>query len=548
MILLRKKILLITLCLFTLLTMVAQSLESRLDLLLSEKYVAEQPGATALVAKDRKVIYRKAFGMANLELNVKMVPENVFEIGSITKQFTAVAILMLMEQGKLSLDDEITRYLADYPTHGHKITIHHLLTHTSGIRSYTDMANFRKEARTDMTPLELIDVFKNEPMDFNPGTTWHYNNSGYILLGYIIEEVSGKSYASFVQENIFDTLGMTHSYYGNKSDLIPNRASGYQPNEDGFQNADYLSMTLPYAAGSLMSTVDDLLIWSQAIHNNTLISAASKAKAFTNYKLNNGDPTNYGYGWQPNEISDIPSIEHGGGIFGYTTMGVYIPSENVYVAVLTNSSGNSPTDVALKMAAEVIGKPMVDPVPVEVSLTDLQKWVGTYAYEDGVLRFITEKEGSLFSQREGSTVLKLIPTSKNTFSFEESSTKYIFSEENGKKAVIMKDRISIDKGVESDKLPASEKKSISLDNATLKQYIGRFELQSDFILEVTVEENQIYLQATGQPQFELFAEKLDTFFLKVVPATIDFNRNENGLITSLTLHQGGQEMQAKKLN
>jgi CubicO group peptidase (beta-lactamase class C family) len=526
---------------------VAQNFEKQIDEMLEAQYKPDIPGATALIAKDGKVIYRKAFGLANLELNVPMKPESVFEIGSITKQFTAVSILMLIEQNKLSLDDEITAFIPDYPTNGKSITVHHLLNHTSGIKSYTDMAIFRESARTDMTPTELIDVFKNEPMDFDPGEEWQYNNSGYILLGYIIEKVSGDSYADFIQENIFDKLGMQHSYYGSQSAVIPNRASGYQPSENGYKNADYLSLTLPYAAGSIMSTVDDLLIWNQAIHNNTLISKESKEMAFTNHPLNNGKATNYGYGWQPNELNGTPSIEHGGGIFGYNTMGVYVPSENVYVAVFTNANGNSPTALAVKMAALAIGKPYNQIKQISLSSAQMEKWVGTYEFDDEVLRFISLKNGNLYSQREGSETFKLIASSESTFGFEDTTNTYIFSEEDGKKVALFKDRISESKGVESAKKPTSERASITLDAETLKQYIGSYELQPGFVIELSTEGDQIFAVATGQPQFEMFAEKVDRFFLKVVPATMDFNKDENGVIESLTLHQGGRDMVGKKI-
>ena len=526
---------------------VAQNFEKQIDEMLEAQYKPDIPGATALIAKDGKVIYRKAFGLANLELNVPMKPENVFEIGSITKQFTAVSILMLIEQNKLSLDDEITAFITDYPTNGKSITVHHLLNHTSGIKSYTDMASFRELARTDMTPTELIDVFKNEPMDFDPGEDWHYNNSGYILLGYIIEKVSGDSYADFIQKNIFDQLGMKHSYYGSKSKLIPNRAAGYQPTETGYKIADYLSMSLPYAAGSIMSTIDDLLLWNQAVHTNALISKESKKLAFKNYPLNNGKLTNYGFGWQPNELNGTPSIEHGGGIFGYNTMGVYVPSENVYVAVFTNANGNSPTALAVKMAALAIGKPYNQTTSIRLSPAQLEKWVGTYEFDDGALRFITLKDGNLYSQREGSEVFKLIASSDSTFSFEDTTNTYIFSEEDGKKVALFKDRIDESKGVESAKKPNSEKASITLDAATLQQYIGSYELQPGFVIEVSTKGNQIFAVATGQPQFEMFAEKVDRFFLKVVPASMDFNKDENGVIESLTLHQGGRDMVGKKI-
>ncbi|MBG7631507.1 MAG: beta-lactamase family protein, partial [Bacteroidetes bacterium] len=181
-------------------TSYAQNLESKIDSLLQEKYHPNTPGATFLISRNGNIIYKKAFGLANLELNVPMEADNVFEIGSMTKQFTAISILMLMEKGKLNLDDEITKFIPDYPTNEHKITIHHLLTHTSGIKSYTSMKKLNKISKQDLTPLELIDFFKNEPIDFVPGEKFKYNNSGYVILGYIIEKVTGQPYANFVEE------------------------------------------------------------------------------------------------------------------------------------------------------------------------------------------------------------------------------------------------------------------------------------------------------------------------------------------------------------
>lgn len=324
----------------------AQDLAKELDPVFENQYPANGPGAAVLVAKNGKTLYRKAFGKANLELDVPMKPENVMELGSITKQFTAVSILKLMEEGKLSLEDPLSRFIPDYPR-GEEIKIHHLLNHTSGIKSYTDMPSFRLQARTDITPKELIAVFQDHPMDFDPGERYMYNNSAYILLGYIIEEISGMTYADYIQKNIFTPLGMRNSYYGSKSSVIPNRASGYQPVENGYKNADYLSMTIPYAAGSLMSNVDDMLLWNQAVHNNKIISEKSKQLAFQNYKRNDGKPIYYGYGWAVNEISGTPTIEHGGGIFGYTTAGIYAPNENIYVIVLTNTNGKDPEVPAL---------------------------------------------------------------------------------------------------------------------------------------------------------------------------------------------------------
>ncbi|MEO8360919.1 MAG: serine hydrolase domain-containing protein, partial [Vicinamibacteria bacterium] len=216
-------------------------------------YPADKPGATVIVVKDGKTVFRQAYGMADLELGVPMKPEMVLRLGSITKQFTATAILMLAEEGKLSLQDPIEKYLPGYPTHDKVITIEHLLTHTSGIQSYTAIPGWMtSRIIVPMKPLELIDGFKNAPMTFDPGEKYLYNNSGFILLGAIIEKVSGMPYAEFVEGRIFKPLGMTSSYYGDTERIIKNRVPGYTDDDQVVKNMAYLSMTQPYSAGSLL--------------------------------------------------------------------------------------------------------------------------------------------------------------------------------------------------------------------------------------------------------------------------------------------------------
>ncbi|NJB72791.1 CubicO group peptidase (beta-lactamase class C family) [Saonia flava] len=333
----------------------SQFLESKIDSLLESKYRSTAPGAAFLVAKNGIPIYRKAFGKANLELNVPMRPENVFEIGSMTKQFTAIAILVLVEKGMLDLDDEILKFIPDYPSHGKKITIHHLLTHTSGIKNFTNMKALRDISKKDLTPLELIDFFKNEPMDFNPGEKFKYTNSGYFILGYIIESVSGITYKDYIEKNIFQKIGMESSLYASHSKVIKNRASGYHYRDD-YINKMYISLTLPYASGSIMSTVDDLLKWQEALNQNVLVSQNTINKAYTNYTLNDGEYIDYGYGWHLKKINGVLSMEHGGSIFGFKSMGVYIPSEDVYVIGLSNCDCNSPTKITKEIAALVINE------------------------------------------------------------------------------------------------------------------------------------------------------------------------------------------------
>lgn len=328
----------------------AQSLETKMDQLIASKFKPETPGAVFLAVKKGKVVYRKAFGMANLEMGVQMQPEFVFEIGSMTKQFTAVAVLMLAEQGKLKLDDEITKFIPDYPTNGNTITLHHLLTHTSGIKDFTSMKAIKDIARRDLSPKELVDFFKNEPADFKPGEQYKYCNSGYVLLGYIIEIVSGQTYEAFVTQHIFKKTGMGNTYYASHDKIIKNRVSGYRDRE-GYVNANYISFSIPYASGSILSTVDDLLKWQYAINANTLLNATSTEKAFVNYTLNNGTSIDYGYGWHLEKVKDKIVREHGGSIFGFKSMGVYEPEEQIYVVGLSNCECNSPTSITKDIAS-----------------------------------------------------------------------------------------------------------------------------------------------------------------------------------------------------
>jgi CubicO group peptidase (beta-lactamase class C family) len=253
------------------------------------------------------------------------------------------------------------------------------------------MPSFMEFARTDMTPTVLIDNFKNEQMEFDPGTQFNYNNSGYIVLGHIIEVVSGQSYEDFIQTNIFDKVGMKNSYYGSMTRLIPNRARGYSKTETGYRNADYLSLTLPYAAGSIMSTTADLLKWQNAISANTLIKKSSLEKATNGSTLDSGEEITYGYGWYTGNINGSASVEHDGGIFGYSSSGIFLPEENVYVIGLSNCDCGNVGALVSNVAAMAIRKPFPKKKDaIDLSESQLSKWVGAYEYE-GATRHVTLK-------------------------------------------------------------------------------------------------------------------------------------------------------------
>lgn len=517
------------------------------DKMLLEQFKPDETGCAALVAKDGQVIYTRAFGMANLELNVPMQPDMVFRIGSITKQFTAVAILQLMEQGKLSLQDDITKFIPDYPTQAYTITIEHLLTHTSGIKSYTNLPGYIENVRTDMKPDELINTFKNQPMEFAPGTKWNYNNSGYFLLGYIIEKVTGKSYPDYIQENFFTPLGMTSTCYGSDTKIIKNRAYGYQQGGDGVANSDYCSMTQPYSAGSIMSTVGDLFKWHQALYAGKLVKKETLEKAVTEYRLSNGKGSGYGYGWFLSQLQGSPTVEHGGGIFGYLTSSVYLPKEDVYVALFSNSTAKAPEFTALKMAAMAIGKPLVT-TGITLDEATLDQYAGVYVNDAGREVTVTRDGNQLSATLTGAGTRKMFPVEKDKFLVDDAFMYATFSRDAAGKIVsfVSDDRGRLDEWKLTDK-KIEEKKAITLSEATLDRYTGEFELQPGFTITFTREGNRLMTQATGQGKFEVFAESETKFFLKVVEAQVEFVADPDGKFNRMILYQGGQKVEGKRI-
>ncbi len=240
-------------------------LEQEISAFLSELYPSDEPGISTILAKGDDVLYRQGHGIANLEHNISISPDMVFRLGSLTKQMTTASIMMLAEEGLLQVDDPITQYFPDYPTHGYTITLRHLMTHTSGIIDFLAIEEFPNIVKEDITAMDVIDFFKNAPMNFAPGEAYSYSNSGYVMLGAIIEQLSGQSYEDFIQERIFTPLGMDNTYHGDFERIIPNRVTGYEMGADGYINSPYLSMSIPGAAGAIISTVDDMLAWNRAL-------------------------------------------------------------------------------------------------------------------------------------------------------------------------------------------------------------------------------------------------------------------------------------------
>lgn len=365
----KKPIKLLAICLLAILfsfTMSAQDKTKQIEDLLNKYNQYGQFNGAALVAENGKVILKKGFGSANMEWNISNQSDTKFRLGSISKQFTAFLIVKLAEEGKIKLDVPITTYLPDYPKEtGDKITIHHLLTHTSGIPNYTSLPDFFKDkSRNPYTPEEFVKTFSNLPLEFTPGERFNYSNSGYFLLGYIIEKISGKSYEQYLQETILTPLKMVNSGYDHSDVILKNRAAGYEKRGKKITNSTYIDMSIPYAAGSLYSTVEDLYLWDQALYTNKLLSPKFMESLFNPYiKTGRGS---YGYGWFIEEADNgaagkVKVIEHGGGINGFNTIIYRIPGDKNLIVLLNNTGGTVLNQITESIRAILYNQPFTAP-------------------------------------------------------------------------------------------------------------------------------------------------------------------------------------------
>ena len=495
---------------------------------------------SVLVAQGDKIIFEKSYGDANLEWNIPDDSLTKFRIGSMTKQFTAASILLLEERGKLSTDDYVKKYMPDAPAAWEKITIYNLLTHTSGIPSFTSFPDYRTTEATPTTPRGLVDRFRDKPLEFQPGEKWNYSNSGYVLLGYLLEKISGQSYTDFVMKNIFIPLGMKDSGYDSNSAVIPHRASGYSPSQNGPVNSGYIDMTIPFSAGALYSTTHDLLLWEQALYGGKVLSAASLKKMTTPYK------ENYGCGLMITTAKGHLRYEHGGGIEGFNTDMAYYPDDKLTVIVLANLNGQAPGDIAGKLAAVVHGEKVVmqsERKEIKVPHDVLAKYVGSYELAPGIFITMSLDGNQLFTQLTGQPKFEVFAETEKDFFLKVVDAQLTFDmDDQGKVTGLVLHQNGRDqtaKRSEKGPPPPKEHTEVAIDPKILDNYLGSYELAPNFILTVTREGDHLFTQATGQGKVEVFPESDHDFFLKVTDAQITFETDSQGKATALVLHQGG---------
>lgn len=518
----------------------AQAPVDRMDQIVRSYSDSHQFMGSVLVAQGDKVVFEKSYGNANLEWNIPDDSSTKFRLGSMTKQFTAASILLLEERGKLSTNDYVKKYIPDPPVAWDKITIYNLLTHTSGIPSFTSFPDYRSTEATPTTPKALVDRFRDKPLEFQPGEKWNYSNSGYVLLGYLLEKISGQTYADFVTENIFRPLGMKDSGYDSNSAVIPHRATGYTPSPGGPVNSGYIDMTIPFSAGALYSTTRDLLIWEQALYGGKVLSAATLKKMTTPYK------ENYGCGLMITTTKGHLEYEHGGGIEGFNTEMAYYPDDKLSVIVLANLNGGAPGDIAGKLAAVAHGDKVVlqlERKEIKVPHEILAKYVGYYELAPGIFITMSLDGDRFFTQLTGQPKFEVFAETEKDFFLKVVDAQLTFDlDGQGKVTDLVLHQNGRDQTAKRSKTgppPSKEHKEVAIDPKILDNYVGSYELAPNFILTVTREGDHLFTQATGQEKVEVFPESDHDFFLKVIDAQITFETDSLGKATGLVLHQSG---------
>ena len=550
----------------------SQDKAAKIDEMMKAYFEFGQFHGSALVAENGKVIYKKGFGQANYEWDIPIEPNTKFRLGSITKQFTATLILQLREQGKIDLQGKLSDYLPYYRKDvGDKVTIHQLLNHTSGIPSYTGLPGFFEDVSRNPYGVEdFVKKYCSGELEFEPGSKYSYNNSGYFLLGAIIEQITGKKYEEVLQEKIFDPLGMKDSGYDHHATILKNRATGYNKTPDGYANSEYLDMSIPYAAGSLYSTVEDLYKWDRGLDTEKVLKNESKELMFK------PGMSNYGYGFVIEEMeigktgTKVKTIGHGGGINGFNTLITRLPESDSLVVLLGNVVAIQKLGDITKGAIDILnGQPYAKPkYSIAETLLKTYEKDGAAAAVAQYRELKKSKRDSYdFAESELNTLgYRLLSTGKtndaieifklNVEMFPESSNPYDSLGEAylaaGNKDLALRNyrkSVELDPNNENGKaaIKRIETGEPTVGEDVLKSYIGEYQIAPNFILTVTVENGKLMTQATGQQKVEVTPESEDVFVLRAAGAKLTFKKDASGKVTGLVLNQGGRDIEAPKI-
>lgn len=524
--------------------------KAKADQLLANAYTANGPGAAVIVTENGKTIYTAGRGMADIATGRAIKPGDTFRLGSITKQFAAATLLKLVEEGKLSLDDPLSKFIPDYPASGASVTVRQLLNHTSGIADYTAIPGWMVEANTAKayTTPELVDVFKDKPAAFKPGEHWAYDNSGYILVGAIIEKVTGKPWAEAVGEAITAPLHLTSIRSGVSEASIPTMVKGYTDKDSKPVPAMIIHMSVPGAAGALVGDVEDLATWAYALHNGKIVNAATYQAMITPTKTSDGKTAPYGFGLEVEDVRGNKAIGHNGGIFGFSTDSIYLPKQKLFVAVFANSDSpkTQPGTLAQRLAAVAIGDPFPTLTKAAVDMKAVAPLLGVYKFDDTERTFFA-RGGKLFTKRTGGGDNEAFAAGGNRYFYGPDDLTYfeVSGAKGGQIAFHPNGSPQAAIGVRSGPVPI-ETPAIGVPPATLDLYAGDYtSIAGTFVIKHDGEGLTVKLAA--QPTLAMKAISGNEFEIVGVPAKIRFNVKD-GKAGSITLFQGGQELEGVRSN
>ena len=517
---------------------------------LREVTKGESPGVAVLVARDGKIVFQGGFGFADLEKKTPVTPETKFRIGSITKQFTAAAILRLAEDKKLAITDPLSKFFPDFPRGG-EITLHHLLTHTSGIHSYTDKPDFLGKVSGGIEPGKLIESFKNDAPDFAPGAGFHYNNSAYFLLGEIVAKVSGKPLGDYLRDTFFASLGMNDTGVFVNSAPPPGVARGYSFSDGKSAPALDWDMSWAGGAGALYSTVGDLFRWNEALFGGRVLNAESFKAATTPVTLPAGaDGMKYGYGLVMSEVRRLRAIGHGGGLNGWSSDLLRLPDQNCTVVVLTNAlpppPGLAPSEISHAAAEKILADEIKKLPPMTEDKTADPKtfsaFVGRYDYK-GAIMTVTVEADHLFAQLTGQPKYEIFPKAADEFFWKVTDAQVVFI--RNEKGEVTAARHS--QNGNTFNAPKIGDEAVKLTAVQLDAPLGQYQYGPLAVLTVTRDGDQLFAQLTGQPKFPIFPKSATEFEWRVVKASVEFVKGSDGKVTKAIHHQGGATIDAPKI-
>jgi len=510
--------------------------------------VDTMPGTSVLVARNGDIVYQKGFGYANIEKKIPVTPDTKFKIGSVSKQFTAAAILKLQEEGRIKTEDKLSKFIPDFPR-GNEVTIYQLLTHTSGIHDYNSTPGL--DMTKPVTPQALLDIIKTLPYDFNPGDRYLYNNSGYFILGYIVAQLSGKTLSDYLNETFFKPLGMKNTGLYETNIVLNNEAQGYSMSGETAKKADFQEMSWALGVGSIYSTTKDLYKWNEAIFNGKVLSHTTLKTAFTQTLLNSGSKVDFGLGWFMITNRGLIFIQHSGGVSGFSAYLERQPENNLTVCVLLNSlpspEGINPIINGQAISEFILQDKMENQdtgVGKIVSEDILKKYVGRYNYGQSMAMWVTLKDKQLFGQMTMMEASPLTPVSENEFYFKARNAKIKFV--TNRSAIV--DRLFQYQGgsfFEATRL--KDETPVNINPDFFDKLTGKYDFGNNYVIEIAKENNKLFVITPYMPKYELLPTSELDYFAMEVASKISFILNKEGKAESLTSTFDGMILPAKKL-